>query len=984
MFKPCTTPRVYAVPIGTDFSKSFVSGLFERAKDMPAQNFANITIYVNTRRAARRIETLFAQQPATILPRLQVLSDLSNDLFAPANLPLPTSPLKRRLILANLVAALIDFEPDLAPRSSVFALADSLGVLLDEMHGEAVPLERLENVDVDNASEHWERSLKFLNILTQYWASQELVDTEARQRAVIEAYCEHWKINPPTHPIIVAGSTGSRGATALFMNAVANLPQGAVVLPGVDLETPSPIWEVLTSPQSNDDHPQSMLARLTGKIGVKADALKLWAETPVFSQDRNRLLSLALRPAPVTDQWLDEGPNHIHTLAQATKNISMISANSPKEEATAIALCLRAAAENDTSAVLISPDRNLTRRVSAQLARWKITPDDSAGEPLHLTPAGIFIRLTADLLEKPLSPASLISVLKHPLTHKADERPNHMRLTRDLELARLDHNTPLIRGGPPIVDFQLLQSWAEDKPDDVRQWVAWLENTFSSISEVSNKPMSEWITMHSDLMVALSKGSSGDEPCLWDNSDGQEAEKIFESLRAEVNDLSQWGAYDYAALLGSLLKGGEVRDAVKPHPNIAIWGTLEARVQGADLVIMAGLNEGVWPQKPTPDPWLNRSMRKQLGLLLPERKIGLSAHDFQQGFAQKNVILSRSIRDGEAPTVASRWLTRLDNLMMGLGQTGKDVQKSMSERGDVWLALARQLDRPTGKLTKAERPSPVPPKGVYPHKLSVTRIKTLVRNPYEIYAKSILNLHPLKPYGLEPDALERGIILHSIVEAFSRNTRTGDGQFTPEYFLELSKEILSKEVPWPSARRFWYGHLQRIAHWFVEAEKQRNEEGVIIGLETTGIRVAEDLDFKLTAQADRLDRDTNGKMIAYDYKSGLPPGKNEIHLFDKQLQLEAAIAASGGFENIDPMDVSKLEYISLKEPDKSLSVPITDDLAAKTWTELLQLLHCHFETGIGYGARLKMQKDRYGSDYDHLSRFGEWEEADTPTVRQVP
>ncbi len=474
MFKPCATPRVYAGPIGTDFSKSFVSGLFERAKNMSAQDFANVTIYVNTRRAARRIEALFAQQSATLLPKLRVLSDLSNDLFAPANLPLPTSPLKRRLILANLVAALIDLEPDLAPRSSVFALADSLGALLDEMHGEAVPLDHLKNVDVGNASEHWERSLKFLNILTQYWASQELVDTEARQRAVIEAYCEHWKTNPPAHPIIVAGSTGSRGATALFMNAVAKLPQGAVVLPGVDLETPSAVWKVLTSPQSNDDHPQSMLARLTGKIGVNADTLKLWAETPVFSQDRNRLLSLALRPAPVTDQWLDEGPNHIHTVVDATKNISMIFANSPKEEAAAIALCLRASAENDTSAVLISPDRNLTRRVAAQLDRWKIIPDDSAGEPLHLTPAGIFMRLTADLLAKPLSPASLIAVLKHPLTHKTDERPNHMRITRDLELARLDRNTPLIRGGPPIVDFELIQNWAENKPNDVKQWVTWL------------------------------------------------------------------------------------------------------------------------------------------------------------------------------------------------------------------------------------------------------------------------------------------------------------------------------------------------------------------------------------------------------------------------------------------------------------------------------------------------------------------------------
>lgn len=981
MFEPCKTARVFAVPIGTDFSTAFVSGLFDRAKNMPPHEFARTTIYLNTRRAARRIEALFTKQGATLLPRLRVLSDLANDVHAPVNLPLPAASLKRRITLANLVAALIEQQPDLAPRSSVFALADSLAALLDEMHGEGISLDSLNDIEIGNASEHWDRSLKFLNILTEYWSAQGLVDTEARQRAVIEAYTEKWASSPPRHPIIIAGSTGSRGATALFMKAVANLPQGAVVLPGVDFETPDAVWNILTSQKSNDDHPQSMLARLIKTLGVEAGGLKPWMHTPVFSQARNRLLSLALRPAPVTDQWLEEGPGLVPYIEQATDNISMISATSPKEEASAIALCLREAAERNVTAVLISPDRTLTRRVAAHLDRWKITPDDSAGEPLHLSPAGIFLRLTGGLLGKSTSPAELIAILKHPLTHKLDDRANHLRMTRDLELARIGRYAPVIRGGPPFIDFQLLQDWASSETKD---WIAWITEVFATITENTKRSMSDWTALHYEMLTALSKGVTGTAHSLWEGADGQDAQKIFKNLQTEADDLSIWTAADYTALLYSLLKSGEVRDAVTPHPNIAIWGTLEARVQGADLVILGGLNEGIWPKKPTPDPWLNRSMRKQLGLLLPERNIGLSAHDFQQAFAQKTVVLSRAIRDGEAPTVASRWLTRLDNLLTGLGEDGNTALDAMAKRGDGWLELARALDRPTGRLNKATRPAPVPPQGAHPKKLSVTRIKTLVRNPYEIYAQSVLKLRPLKPYGLEPDALARGIVLHSIVEAFTASIKTGDGDYTSEHFLKIAQDTLDQDVPWQSAHRLWFGRLKRIAHWFVEAEKERSTLGVLIGQEIMGARRAENMDFKLTAKADRLDRNANGDLVIYDYKSGDPPGKNEIHLFDKQLQLEATIAEAGGFENIAPMSVSTLQYIGLKGPDKIRPVPVTDTLVEDTWDELLVLLRCHFEKGIGYGARLKMQKDIYGSDYDQLSRFGEWEETNAPDVKDVP
>ncbi len=982
MFEVSSQSRVFMVPIGADFSQAFVEGLFKRAQAMQPHEFARTTIYLNTRRAARRVEDLFKRREAALLPRLKVLSDLTHDALAPIRLALPASPLQRRLKLADLVAALIEQQPDLAPKSSVFALADSLAALLDETHGEGVPLDRLQDVELGNASEHWDRSLKFLNILTHYWSAEALIDPEARQRAVIQAYADHWIENPPNDPIIIAGSTGSRGATALFMQAVSKLPQGAVVLPGYDAETPASVWDVLSRKNANDDHPQSMLARISDKLDVNPDGLPAWHEEPVFSQARNKLLSLALRPAPVTDQWLEEGPDLIPAIQSATDDISLISASSPKDEANAIAVCLREAAERNETAVLITPDRNLTRRVSAQLSRWKITPDDSAGEPLHLSAIGIFMRLTASLLGKAIAPSELIAVLKHPLTHQTEDRNNHLRFTRNLELGDLDRDTPIIRGGPPFVQFDMIREWAEVKHTEAQPWVVWLCEAFEAVSDTTPRTMANWIAMHEALLYSLSKGVVAEQHSLWRDTDGQQAQRLFENLMREADGGSLWAAPDYAALLYSVLQSGEVRDAVRPHPNIAIWGTLEARVQGADLVILGGLNEGIWPQKPSPDPWLNRSMRKQLGLLLPERNIGLSAHDFQQAFGQRKIVLSRAIRDGEAPTVSSRWLTRLNNLLTGLGPTGETAIQDMTARGNHWLNLARSLDRPTGVLEKATRPAPVPP--VHPKKLSVTRIKTLVRNPYEIYAQSVLNLRPLKPYGIEPDALSRGIVLHSIMESFNTSTQLNGGEYSVESFLQISEGILERDVPWASARRLWFGRLKKIAPWLVEAERERAEAGSVIAQEIKGKRSIPELDFTLTVKADRLDRDAFGDLVIYDYKSGDPPGSKEIHRFDKQLQLEAAIAAAGGFKDIPPMAVSKLEYISLKNREALRPVPVTEGLADETWAEFIQLLKCHFENGVGYGARLKMQKDKYGSDYDHLSRFGEWEETDMPVTRDVP
>jgi len=378
MFEQSTYPRIMALPVGCDFSAAFIAGLRSRMADSRPEDWARITIFVNTRRSARRLHDLLSDGPM-ILPDIRVISDLAQD--TSATLPQPANPLERQLLLADLIGAFLKSQPDLAPVTARFDLAKSLATLLDELDIEGLNIDALENIEIGGQSGHWQRNLTFLNILKDYVAALDgkMSGGESRQRAVIAALAAEWQENPVQTPIIIAGSTGSRGATAMLIKAVANLPQGAVVLPGFDFHTPAEIWPTLT-----DEHPQFGFAKLAQTVGFDPATVPVWAETEIANPKTNALVSLSLRPAPVTAQWLSDGPELLPYLAEACQNLTLLEATSPRLEATAIAIKLRQSLHEGKKSALITPDRLLARRVSTLLARWNILPDDSAGKPAQL------------------------------------------------------------------------------------------------------------------------------------------------------------------------------------------------------------------------------------------------------------------------------------------------------------------------------------------------------------------------------------------------------------------------------------------------------------------------------------------------------------------------------------------------------------------------------------------------------------------------
>lgn len=969
-------PHVYGMPPGVDFPAQLVQGLTAAYAGQPPTALARVQLIVNTRRMARRIRELFDKGPAVLMPRIQLVSDLA-DQAAIQGVPAAVSPLKRRLEITNLVSRLLDTAPDLAPRSALYDLSDSLAGLMDEMHGEGVSPEALFALDVSNHSEHWARSLKFLQIVHPFFdTAQEPPDRETRQRMIVQNLAATWAQTPPDHPVILAGSTGSRGTTMLLMQAIAKLPQGAIVLPGFDFGMPSGAWADLDDALTAEDHPQFRFRVLMRNLGIESGDIRPWSPAQPPSPERNALVSLALRPAPVTDQWLHQGPD-LGPLAKALENVTLLQANSQRDEALAIALRLRQAAEDGKTAALITPDRMLTRQVTAALDRWDIVPDDSAGTPLHLTPPGRLLRHVAALFHRPPDAEALITLLTHPLAHSGQGRGQHLIWARELELHLRKKAMPY----PTPAD---LAHWATGIGGaDCQAWAEWAGQILAQYDGTS-RPLAQHIGRHIALAESVAQGPMGQgSGGLWLERAGIEAQKQVADLRDNADAGGHFSPLDYADLFGAILSQAEVRDRDAPHPKILIWGTLEARVQGADLLILGGLNDGTWPELPKPDPWLNRQMRQEAGMMLPERRIGLSAHDFQQAIAAPEVWLTRPIRSDDAQTVPSRWLNRLTNLLQGLpNQGGPEALNAAKERGDKWLQLAAALEAPHN-AAPAPRPSPRPPVDARPRQLSVTEIKRLIRDPYAIYAKHVLRLRPLDPLMRQPDALRRGIVVHEVFEKFIASLRDAPSQLTSAHLMQLADQVLAQAVPWPEIRLLWQAKLARVADWFIATEEARQTIAPPGKLEAKAQALIPQLAFTLTAQADRIDIDAHGLAYIYDYKTGTPPTKPQQAHFDKQLLLEAAMLTQGAFEGLAPMHVQSATFIGLGSSPSLVAAPLDEHPPHQVWQEFIQLITRYLTPDQGFTARRALFKETDVGDYDHLARYGEWDTTTPPSPEDL-
>jgi ATP-dependent helicase/nuclease subunit B len=988
MFKPSSIPRVFGLPCGVRFAVGLRDGILARTAELSPEAIARIEIFVSSTRMRRDLLSAFDDVPAIFLPKVRLITELATHEGA-ANVPEGISGLRRRLELTQLVGKFLEQKPDFAAQSSTYDLADSLAGLLAEMHDENVSPADLDLINVDDSSGHWAQAREFISLISRFFdpAAHQPPMPEARLRMIVDELSVTWTNAPPSHPIIVAGSTGSRGTTSAIMQLVANLPQGAVVLPGVDFDMASETWLKIEE-SGAVEHPQARFSKFASDAGIQPQDIEYWHENLNTNKIRNQLISLALRPAPVTDQWMIEGPN-FQGLSEACADLTLMEAPDARMEAVSIALALRKAVEDNKTAALITPDRALARHVTSVLDRWNITPDDSAGVPLNQTPPGRLLRHVASAMGTQISSEQMLVLLKHPLVSQganegdAGDRGYHLLNTRSLEQYLRRKNVAF----PCREDLVLWAEWAmkrDDADSDKLLWASWVAQVSGHLLACQTMHLSEHIETILRICEALVCGkNSTDASELWAQSAGREAQRIMEELSREAEYGGVMTPLEFSDIFRAVIGKGLSRDPSPKHSSVMIWGTLEARAQGADIVILGGLNETVWPAAPAPDPWFSRDMRKQAGLLSPEQQVGLSAHDFQQAVGAKSVILSRAKRNAEAETVGARWMTRLTNLLAGMSDEGAQCLVEMRARGDEFISLARRLEKPNERVPFAKRPSPRPPLAARPRQLSVTRIETLIRDPYQIYASRILRLSKMNALTRLPDPRDRGMAYHKVMEEFVSQGKNETHDEAVSRLIATAERVLDETVLWPAARRVWLGRIKKIAHKLVEREAERRLLGTPVAAEVKGGAHFEDIDFSLTCEADRIDETVGGDYIIYDYKTGAPPTKKQTVTLKMQLHLEAVVLEHGRFDNIPAGRVHEIAYLGLDGKVSATCIPLLPGDTAKIEEKLKELIKNYDQAEQGYTSRRVMQTVSFAGDFDHLARVGEWAESDEPVPEDV-
>lgn len=974
------SPTVYTVPAGTPFLDALATELLIRHGAEPL-GLPRVMVLLPTRRAVRGLREAFLRAGGgrpRLLPTMRPIGDIEEEELAPASLgrsddelsiPPEISALERQFLLARLIVTRPDGPNDLV---RAVQLARELGVLLDQVHTEHLTFDELEDLVPEEYAAHWQLTLDFLQIVTENWpkilAENGVLDPSDRRNRLIDALASGWRHTPPPGPVIAAGSTGSIPATAELLRTISRLPQGAVVLPGLDTQMDDRSWEAL-----DPSHPQFGMKQLLERMAVSRHEVELWPSISSSTENPARigLMAAALRPAETTDEW----PTLPIDTDRALDGLTLIEAPSPPEEAGAIALLMREALDTEARTMaLVTPDRDLARRVSAELDRWGIEVDDSAGTPLDRTPPGSFLRLSAEMIADRAAPVPLLAALKHPLA-AGGFVPREFR-SRVRALERL-----VLRGPRPAPGFEgllaALKVFGPSDDEGLATWVQGLAQMAAPLDSLMAKPsceVNDLVRAHMAFSEALA--TTGDTPgCdrLWVGDAGEAGAEYVRDLLANSGPLPPMVPREYPALFETLMSARVVRPGYGRHPRVFIWGPLEARLQHADLIILGGLNEGTWPPEPPNDPWLSRPMREKFGLPSPERRIGLSAHDFAQAACARNVVLSRSEKVAGSPTVPARWLLRLKAL------AGDQAIRKI-DRTNTWVGWHRQLDTPEKMLT-ASAPRPTPPVAARPRQISVTGVETWMRDPYSIYARRILRLKPLQELDADPGAADRGTFIHHALEAFIRE----NGAILPddafERLIEHGRLAFGDAMARPSVWAFWWPRFITVARWFIENEEVRRADSVPAAVEIEG-RLRLDCPggpFVLTAKADRLDRVTDGGLEIIDYKTGAAPSARILRAgYAPQLPLEAAIAAAGGFDGIPPSPVSGFSYWRLTGGDPAGEVKLYDgataaELAAAAREGLQNLVTAFDRLETPYLSRPRPRPEFMGyGDYDHLARVKEW------------
>lgn len=979
-------PSIHTIPAHRAFADALAIGIIARhGKDVLA--LARGIVLLPNNRAVRALSEAFvrASGGGLLMPRLVPIGDeelgerLGNALDpigAGAEIPPAIPMMERQMILARLVSQVRAELRQPVDAGEAMRLGQALGATIDQLHVAQVDPRRLAELDLSDAlSSHWNASLRLLEILLDRWPEElarlGMIDLADRRNRLLGHVARRWHEAPPAGFVIAAGIATSAPAICAVLRTVAFMPGGDVVLSALDQYMSAEEWDSLgpfepdpitgRRPRAEESHPQFQLKLMLNQIGVARDEVALWRWGGGHDARaaRSRNISNAMLPPVHTGKW-----RGLKADERTLNGVRLLEAATPAQETQAIALLLREAVETpERTAALVTPDRELATRVSAHLARWGIAADDSAGQALHLTPPGTLMLAIARVAAEGFAPVPLLDLLKHPLVRRGEGRLDWLEQVRGLDL--------LLRGPRPGLGMAGLRALLEPRDDDrqaalrARAGAWWAQEcaVLAPLDTTTDGPPGGMIGLLREIASALTDDQ------VWAGYQGRAlAERFAEMERAAPHGPATVEVRALPDLLERILEQCAVRPPQGGHPRVAIYGLLEARLQQADLMILAGLNEGTWPGLPAPDPWLAPRIRQELGLPGLEQRIGLAAHDFAAALGAPEVIITRSRRAGTAPAIASRLWLRLEAI----------AGDNLRHASEV-LRWADALDDP-GVPQPAARPAPRPPIALRPSSIAVTQADRLAADPYAYYAARILRLQKLEMVDADPGPAWRGTLVHKALELWFREDKCD-----PAKLVTRTAAMVGGIDSHPIVRALWLPRVLESVRWLGEQVASDAAEGRhIVAVETKGEMMLGGI--TVNGTADRIDRLADGSFGIVDYKTGKPPGAKQVFEgFALQLGLLGAIAEAGGFAEVKTgATASAFEYWSLAKgkggfgyrtspvkPGGTDKYIATEALITHSVDKFLIAAGKWLTGEEPFTAQLNPELPSYG-EYDQLMRLEEW------------
>ncbi len=976
-------PNIFNIPAGEPFADAVVRGVLDRYVDQ-ILDISEVTILLPTRRALKTLRDAFLRATdgdVAILPRLRSIGDVdehglmlqgwSVEAQDDTYISPPIASMERLLILSRLIRSFPRPKSQAFDEAESIRLARYLAAFLDAMQAEDLDAGNLHQLVMGEYAQHWTDILKFLSIVIDVWPKikQEkgLLDPIEYSNALLKKQACLWQEHPCSTPVIAAGIMAGRASVVNLLHVILSLPQGAIVLPGFDKSLSDQQWQEISKTRAAS-HPQAEIARLLQALKIERTSIQEW--TQPSAPLREGLWSEVMRPSANSSEWV---ALNTHPLSgHVVQGMSLIEAETEREEALIIALAIRQAIEKEGQTVMVvTPDRKLIKRVRGELMRWNIVVDDSAGTPLSAIVHGAFLRLSAQMVSQDWAPIALLACLKHPFVSLGWERVRYLKALRAFEKTIL--RGPRIQGGAQGM-LTYIRSVITDIRDDRRQLVERLfklAHPFAGLIKQKDVSLSVLIQAHGAFCEALAAtDTETGAKTIWTKEAGKVAADFIIDVTNNAHSFGHISGYQYPVILESLMVNVVVRENFGLHPRIAILGLIEARGMQGDVVILSGLNEGVWPPDSGADPWMSRPMREDFGLPSFDYKIGAAAHDFVQLASYQNVIITRSKKESGAPSVPSRWLLRLSAVLQSSHLT---LENTQSQR---LLSWAQALDTHLPKQSMS-CPAPRPPLCARPRVFSITQVGLLMRDPYALYARKVLKLSALAPVDEPLGFGERGSFIHEALEKFVQEYEGIPPEMRYKRLLEIGQEVLKSEWNRDTIWAFWWPRFCRAAEWFISAEEERRHKAAPAWIE----KMAE-MPFQMPygeviikAKPDRIDRTKDGGAIIMDYKTGVVPREDAVTLgLEPQLPLEGVMLRHGVFG--DFKDVAHLVYISIAgksdSPDK-IKILKNHEALIEAAEEGVRGVFAEFgreETPfLSHPDALKGKAD---PDFVHLARIAEW------------